>query len=670
MARLLILGNAREILAGEPPVGAVDEVHDLGALLASLDGTGPVLVIADPERLQAEQSGFEAWLAAGGGMQAVLMAATDPADGDQVLRRFPFVHDLVPRPVTPGHLQLKLERALESIRSARVIRQLEQKVARKTGELSELNKIGVALSAERDIDKLLKLILQKSREITGADAGSLYLVEHGPEHDAVRDDLLRFKLAQNDSVAVSFEEFTIRLDETSIAGYAALSGRPLNVADAYDLPSGSPYRVSRTFDEQSGYRTRSMLVVPMRDHENAVIGVVQLINKKRHFGTVLKPVSVVEEEVVPFTSVDEELAGSLASQAAVAFENAKLLRDIRNLFDRFVHAAVSAIEQRDVTTRGHSERVAILTVGLARRVDAVAGGALGPVRFTPDEMREIEYAALLHDFGKVGVREKVLLKEKKLLGSHLSAIRHRFAYIGQSLENERLRARIERIEAGRGDAAELAAIDAASAGKQREVEAVLQAVLTANEPSVVEAESERALRALRDLPTRPGDGWEHADQLSLEEWARGPYLSMGEVDALSVRRGSLTDDERLQIQSHVEETYRFLARIPWTGEFRNVPDIAYAHHEKLDGSGYPRRLSGMDGIPVQSRMMTISDIYDALVAQDRPYKRAVAPEVALGYLADDVKRGKLDAALFAVFHEARIWDDPEFKKRIERSRRR
>jgi HD-GYP domain-containing protein (c-di-GMP phosphodiesterase class II) len=675
MAHLLIWGTAREMLAGELPAGLAEEVHTFGALRAALDGRGPALVLMEARCLDGEREAVDAWLRQGGDAQALLTAVADPGDGEDVLQRFPFVHDVLTRPVSAARLQGKVERALDVVRNRRVIRQLDLALTRKGEELSELNKIGVALSAERDIDKLLKQILQKSREITAADAGSLYLVERAKKHEDTRDDRLCFELAQCDSLDIPFAKDKMPLDESSIAGFAALTGVPVNEPDVYRLPPEKPYRVGRAFDEKSGYRTKSMLVVPMRDHENAVIGVVQLINKKRHGETVLKPVSVVEEEVIPFTSVDEELAGSLASQAAVAYENAKLLGEIRELFDNFVHAAVSAIEQRDEPTRGHSERVAILTVGLAEKVDVVGSGSLAPVHFTPDQIQELRYAALLHDFGKVAVREKVLLKENKLLRRELDAIRHRFAYIHQSLENQLLKAKLERARAGRADSAELAALDAAYAEKHHELDALLEAVEKANATSVVR--DEESFRALRGLCARPFADWHAEQDFPLEEWARvalaerpeeRQFLSATELRALSIPKGSLTDDERLEIQSHVEETYKFLSRIKWTGEFRLIPRIAWAHHEKLDGTGYPRGLRAED-IPTQSRIMTISDVYDALVAQDRPYKPAVPPERALDILKTEMK-GKVDEDLLAVFIEAKVWDDPEFKKRIKGKRRR
>ncbi len=587
---------------------------------------------------------MESWLKSGGGEQVLMVGIAEGGDGDEVLQRHPFIDDMLARPVSRGRIGQKLERAFEAIHSRRVIRQLERALTRKGEELHELNNIGVALSAERDINKLLEQILLKSREITAADAGSLYLVERGKEKESAEGDRLRFKLTQNDSVVAPFEEFTMALNDTSMAGYAALTGKSVNVADAYHLPPGSPYKISRSFDEKSGYRTRSMLVVPMRDHVGTVIGVVQLINKKRDAGMVLRPVGLVDQYVIPFTSVDEELVTSLASQAAVAFENTRLIQDIKNLFDSFVRAAVTAIEQRDKTTSGHSGRVAVLAVGLAEQVDGVSIGPFRDLRFSKDQLQELRYASLLHDFGKVGVKEEVLVKAKKLYAGELLVVRQRLAYVKRTLEAEHLRGKLEQVLAGRATPDLLREMDAAHGQRQEEIDQIIRMVLQANEPAILEEES---LRALMDLPNRT--------YLDLDG-NRQPLLTPNEVQALSIRRGSLTAEERRQMEDHVSHTFEFLSKIPWTGEFRRVPEIAYAHHEKLDGSGYPRRLAAQD-IPVQSRMMTIADIFDALVAWDRPYKKRLPVERALDILVvEEAGRGKIDKDLLDLFIEAKVYE--------------
>jgi len=265
------------------------------------------------------------------------------------------------------------------------------------------------------------------------------------------------------------------------------------------------------------------------------------------------------------------------------------------------------------------------------------------VSFTRDQLQEIRYASLLHDFGKVGVREKVLIKGKKLYVGELLLLRQRFSYIKRTLEAEHLRSKLDQVMAGQASPELLLQMDRAHEKGAEEIEQMLRMVLQANEPTILEEES---FRALLDLPNRTyTDGEGH----------RQPFLSMDEVAALSIRKGSLSEKERREIESHVTHTYKFLSKIPWTGEFRRVPEIAYAHHEKMDGTGYPRKLAAAD-IPVQSRMMTISDIFDALVAWDRPYKKSVPVERALDILRDEARCGKLDLQLLDVFVDAKVYE--------------
>lgn len=660
------------MLAGTHLVRHWDEVHTLDDLLQKLEGKTAVLVLVDPERLEAEKERVDSWHDHNGRSQTILVATVDSEEsGDAALERFPFLDDVVMRPVTPIRLERKLKQVAERINLAKTSRQLERALDRRSIELSKLNEIGVALSAQRDIDALLELILEKSRDLTGADAGSLYLVERD-ETDEKKPAQLRFKLTQNDTVDVPFKESTFELDESTMAGYAAINDVLVDVSDAYSLPPDEPYKFNRAWDEQSGYRTKSMLTVPMRNHENKVIGVVQLINKKRGRDTVLRPVSIVEEEVIQFTTLDKQLVGSLASQAAVAFQNAEFVRNIRKLFENFVTAAVTAIEKRDPTTSGHSERVAILTVDLAKCVNKVSTGALGDVDFKHDQIEEIRYASKLHDFGKVGVPEKILKKENKLLASELKSIEARLAYRAKMLELAHLRQKAEGIDSKGLTKAEIEQMDARYAKELAEIQRVLELVRLANEPRIEEdhgvEEVEAMFQALGTLPVRGFDGdWKREQELSLDEWATGPFLSERERDALSIRRGSLTDDERFDlregINSHVQHTYEFLRQIPWTGELRRIPEIAWAHHEKLDGTGYPRRLTA-EKIPVQSKMMTVSDIFDALRAWDRPYKRAVSPEKALDILQDEVKRGKLDGDLVTMFIESKLWDSARYLEEL------
>jgi HD-GYP domain-containing protein (c-di-GMP phosphodiesterase class II) len=571
------------------------------------------------------------------------------------------VYAYLPPDVPEALLERMVDNALDHIHLVHSRHEVNQRLAGASKEIHELNQIGMALSAEHDPQKLLELILTKSREFTASDAGSVYLVERlddgqhksllfapgpngAPPEDAP-EERLRFKLAQNDTVAIPFREATVEINEHSIAGYVALTGEIVNIEDAYHLPAGVPYSINRKFDEDSGYRTKSILAVPIRNQKEKIIAVLQLINPKRERHVRLDSARAVEEQVVPYSARQQEIVLSLAGQAAVALENSQLYDSIQRLFEGFVRAAVTAIETRDPATSGHSFRVANLTVALAEAVDRAESGIYKNVRFSRDQMREIRYASLLHDFGKVGVREEVLVKAKKLYPAQLEMIKQRFLLVRRTVENEALRSRVKYLlEKGREEyVAAQQQFDGALAGRLREIDEYLETVIWANEPTVLPEGNFDQLLQVANL---------HYEDL---EGRKRPVLTPDEIQMLSIRQGSLDEEERLQIESHVLHTVTFLQQIPWTNELRNVPEIARGHHEKLNGSGYPYKLSAPE-IPVQTRMMTISDIFDALAAADRPYKKAVSIERALEILELSVKDGELDAGLFDIFLSARIFD--------------
>jgi len=411
------------------------------------------------------------------------------------------------------------------------------------------------------------------------------------------------------------------------------------------ITSSVEYTINRSFDERYGYRTKSMLVIPMKDHKEQVIGVLQLINRKRRFEAVLATPRDVDQQVVPFSKRTVELVTALAGQAAVAIENGQLYREIERLFEGFVQAAVRAIEQRDPTTFGHSGRVADMTVRLAAVVDRAEDGPYRTVRFSREQLREIRYAGLLHDFGKVGVREQVLVKAKKLYPLQLELIRQRHDFVRRSAEREFWRKRAEFLEThGRkGYEQFLRTLEQEHAAELGELEHFMTTVLQANEPTVLPATHFEELLVLA--------GRTYQDLSGVPR----PYLTDREVRYLTIPKGSLDETERLEIESHVNHTYSFLKEIPWTRELHDIPLIAYGHHEKLDGHGYPRGVTG-DAIPVQTRMMTISDIYDALTAADRPYKSAVAPARALDIMDEEVRAGQLDGQLFQLFVDAKVFE--------------
>ena len=543
-------------------------------------------------------------------------------------------------PSTPA-LMGAIKRAFQFLYQKNRADQLEKQLSERTRELQEVAEVGRALSTVRDHSVLLTMILSKARELSRADAGSLYLLD-----EAGGRQVLRWKLAQNDSIDVeAFEEKILPITRKSLAGYVAMTGETLVIDDAYNLPEGAEYEINRSFDEKNGYLTKSLLVFPMTNHAGEIIGVLQLINRRRPGAPARLTAANVPEAVIAFDQDTADIMRALASQAAVAVENNLLYESIERLFEGFVTAAVTAIEQRDPTTSGHSFRVADLTVELARVVDRVDSGEFASVRFTSEQVREIRYASLLHDFGKVGVREQVLVKEKKLYPLHLDNIRGRFEYVMKSVENDAARRKIDYLlEHGKDGFDEFAAhADAEVADTILKLQKDFAFIAQSNEPTVL---PEGDFNFLQSLASRT-----YADIRGEKRLLVDPE----EARILSIRKGNLDAVERSEIESHVTHTFNFLLKIPWTRDLASVAEIAYAHHEKLNGRGYPRKLTAKD-IPIQSRMMAISDIYDALTASDRPYKRAVPTERALDILRMEMSEGLLDPALVNTFIEAKVFE--------------
>jgi HD-GYP domain-containing protein (c-di-GMP phosphodiesterase class II) len=524
-------------------------------------------------------------------------------------------------------------------------------------ELEELNRVGIALSETHDVERLLALILAKAREITGADAGSLYLVEHpggipngsspNVANGALSERQLRFRLTQNDSVQFPYAEHTLPITESSMAGYCALHGEIIELADAYRIPKSMPFHFNSSFDEQAGYRTRSLVTLPMKNGKGEVLGVLQLINCKRHPQARLTDAKAVRRHVHPFPERAVRLGLSLASQAAVAYENSQLYRDIENLFDGFVSAAVKAIEQRDPTTSGHSQRVCQMTLALAEAVDREPQGPYADLRFSREQMKELRYAALLHDFGKVGVHEEVLVKAKKLYPLQYSRLLDRFDYIRRDIEARSAEQKVELLlgplRKKEAEArARLKLLDDEAGRLIAELDRYVEFITRVNEPTILPSSEFELLGEISQKTYRDPRG------------AERPYLTSEEVRYLSIPRGSLDTNERRQIESHVTHSFNFLAQIPWTPEYRGIPEIARAHHEKLNGQGYPNGLKAAE-IPVQARMMTICDIFDALSASDRPYKRAVPTDRALEILKLCVRDEEIDAELFRLFLDAQVY---------------
>ncbi len=482
--------------------------------------------------------------------------------------------------------------------------------------IKELVKIGMALSAEKNLDRLLEMIVSEARRYTNADGGTLYI-----RNDSSRS--LEFTIVQSDSLGVRLGGTGGRIDwqpvplftpdgrenHANVCAFCALKGETINIADVYDA-DGFDFQGTREFDASTGYRSRSMLLVPLRDHEDEVIGVLQLLNcRNRRTG-----------EVIPFPDQDIHDTESLASQAAIAVTNMRLVRELENLFNSFLRAIAAAIDEKSPYTSGHVERVAELSEELARRVGESRAPAFADVSFSEEELKEIRMAAWMHDVGKITTPEYVVDKATKLetIFDRIELVRLRAEILKRDIE-------IARLKSGGGG----------GSGRQMDT-GTLERDLAFIEKCNIGGEfmDDDSIDRLRRLGGR-----------TIEvNGETQPFLNDDELKNLSIRKGTLTDEERAVINNHVTLTIRMLEKLPFPRKLRRVPLYAGMHHEKLDGSGYPRGLLAPD-IPLPARILAIADVFEALTAADRPYKPGKMLSESVRILEFMVRDGHLDSDL-------------------------
>jgi HD-GYP domain-containing protein (c-di-GMP phosphodiesterase class II) len=529
-------------------------------------------------------------------------------------------------------------------------------IAAERNTIEQLLSIGTALSDCLNLTELLDLILAKSREITCSDAGSVYLIDrsHG-------EPKLIFRAAQNDSLPnLPFQLASIPLNPESLAGYVATTGESLNIPDAYAIGDNVPYKFDRHFDREFVYRTVSVLVLPMQNREGETIGVLQLIDRKLKADLQITPANALSI-TQPYSAWEQQIVRSLASQAAISIERNHLLESIEELFAGFITASVQVIESRDPTTAGHSERVAKLSVRLSQEVNSIESGLIANIRFSDRQIQEIRYAALLHDFGKISIPEAIVQKGKKLYPHQLAELSHRFNLLRRTWELASADLKVTYLLNPPIDLQHQAGDNCLHCGYLQQLDRELTAKLDRlqsywellnrlNQPDVVRTPefAEKLDTIVTDLQELARYTYRDLDG-NLQ-----PLLTPIEIEQLLIPRGTLTAAERLVVESHVSHTYDFLRKIPWTKHLQSVPDIAHAHHEKLDGTGYPQGLMAA-AIPVQSQIMTIADIYDALTASDRPYKPRLPVDRSLAILYQEADLGKLDRHLLELFEQRQVY---------------
>jgi HD-GYP domain-containing protein (c-di-GMP phosphodiesterase class II) len=491
--------------------------------------------------------------------------------------------------------------------------------------LEQLNAIGASLSAERDINRLLESILTAAKSITRADGGTLYRVteERTLRFEIVRTSSLKYYLGGTTGNPVPFYPIQLLKDgkpnHNMVAAYAALTGKTVNIADAYST-EGFDFTGTRAFDQKTGYRSKSFLTVPMRNHEHEIIGVLQLINA----------VDPTSGEIVAFSASDQRLCESLASQAAIALTNRMLINQLEHLFESFINMINTAIDEKSPYTGGHCQRVPVLTMLLAEAVNETREGPLRDFQMSDKDRYELKIAGLLHDCGKVTTPVHVVDKATKLetIYDRIHLIDTRFEVLRRDVEIEalkndlgerELRARLRQLDDDRKF------LHACNVGGER----------------MRDEDIERVRRIA---------GYRWRDMAGHDV----SFLTEDELKNLTIRAGTLTEDERKIINHHIVATIKMLDSLPWPRHLANVPEYAGGHHERMDGKGYPKGLK-REEMSVQARCMGIADIFEALTAKDRPYKKGKTLSESLEILGKFRLNGHIDPDLFDVFVRRKVY---------------
>jgi HD-GYP domain-containing protein (c-di-GMP phosphodiesterase class II) len=531
---------------------------------------------------------------------------------------------MIKKPVK-GHVNFTNNDQINALLN-RVVSDVREFTENQLEHFKKLTQIGVALSAEKNIGRLLELIVDEARKFTHADGGTLYIMSDDEQE-------LRFAIVQNDTLKIRMGGISDEIEwnpvsltnpdgspnYSNVSAYAAVSGNVVNIPDVYDA-EGFNFEGTRKFDEKTGYRSKSMLVVPMRNHERDIIGVLQLLNA----------MDTVTNEPIPFSSDSQEMTESLASQAAVALTNNRLIRDLENLLESVITSIATAIDEKSPYTGGHVRRVAKLTMAIVQKINESKDGPYADVFFNEDQMREIRIAAWLHDVGKVTTPEYVVDKSTKLetICDRIELLKTRFEILKRDHQIEMLKAGI----AGR----EIPIQQESADGHDRfdkMIEDDLNFLISSNVGA--EFMGSDKIERLKGIAQRK---WVYNGEES-------NFLTYNEIYNLSIQRGTLTEEERDVINNHAMVTFKMLSKLPFPKKLRNVSKYAAAHHERPDGSGYPLGLKG-DQLSLQSRILALADIFEALTAKDRPYKKGKTLSEVIKIMGFMVKDGHIDGELY------------------------
>ena len=500
--------------------------------------------------------------------------------------------------------------------------------------IKQCAQIGVALSVEKNINKLLEMIVDEARAMSNADAGTLYIVDDDKKYlrfEILQNDTLKTRMGGTSGVKATLPDVPLHKDgrpnNFNVSSYVAITGKAVNIQDVYES-EGFDFTGTREYDSATGYRSKSMIVIALKNHENDIIGVLQLLNAR-----------VPETgEVIAFSPEYENLIASLASQAAIALTNTQLIQDLKNLFYAFIKSIATAIDEKSPYTGGHINRVVDLTMMIAEKINESDKGAFKDIYFNEDELEELRLAAWMHDVGKITTPEHVIDKPTRLTNifNRISLIENRFELIAKTIENEYLKQKIELLKNGDNNKTKIKFLEENLTNTLKDLQKDLEFIKKCDNPG--EFISDEKISRIKEIASK-------TYSINNEELN---YLSKDEVKNLCVRKGTLTEEERKIIENHATMTYKMLKQLPFSKKLSKIPEYAGSHHEKLDGSGYPRGLTLKD-LPLQSRIMAIADIFEALTAKDRPYKKPMRLSKALKIMGFMKKDNHIDADIYDLF---------------------
>ncbi len=506
-----------------------------------------------------------------------------------------------------------------------------------TERMERLIDIGIALSSEKNTPRLLEQILLGAKAITAADGGTLYSVQEDGtvRMEIIRTDSLDFAMGGTTGVEIPFPPIPLFSENGeanlhNVVTSAVHKDIIINIPDAYHF-EGYDLSGPRAFDQKTGYYSKSFLTVPMKNHEGDIIGVLQLLNAQDESGT-----------IIPFSDEAQRLTASLASQAAIALTNQRLIVDLKELLESLIKLVADAIDEKSPYTGGHCRRVPVITMLLADAAARITHGPLAEFQMSDDDRYELEIAAWLHDCGKITTPEYVVDKSTKLetIYDRIHLVEERIERLKMEAEKRWLHRKVEALEAGESpDPAWEGAMRAECARLDDELAFLRKANLGGEFMSEEDQARVGAIgaRRLRDC---------HGEETTL--------LSEEEVANLTIAKGTLTDEEREVINHHIVATINMLEALPFPKHLKNVPEYAGGHHERVDGQGYPRGLTG-EQMSVQARVMAIADIFEALTAKDRPYKPGKKLSETLRILGFLKQEGHIDPELFDIFVREKVY---------------